>query len=46
MPPVQQGAQWGDAEENDEPVDIERVAPAEACNEPGVERVEEKSAER
>src|SRR5687768_10985251 len=46
MPSVQQGAQWSDAKEDDQPVDIQRMTPPKARNEPGVERVEEKSAQR
>jgi hypothetical protein len=46
MPPVQHCAKGADAKEDDQPVDIERTTPAKARNEPGVERVEEKSAQR
>src|ERR671923_3094869 len=46
MSAVQEGAQWSDAKEDDQGIDIQRTTPAEGRNEPGVERVEEKGAER
>ena len=46
MPPVQQRAQWTDAKENDQPIDIQRMTPAEARDKPGVEGIEEKGAEK
>jgi hypothetical protein len=45
MPPVQPGAQWPHAKEDDQSEDIQRMTPAEARYEPGVEKVEQKSAE-
>src|SRR6185369_2087143 len=44
--PVQQGGQRSDAKEDDQPIDIQSMTPAESRNEPGVEGIEKKGAER
>src|SRR5688500_2503724 len=46
MPPVEQSAQWSDANEDDQAIDIERMTPAEARDQPRVERVEDERAMR